>query len=265
MRSIVGNFFLRAAGRSCQLEMLDLARRHWPEAIGNRRRAFELVAFGWMMWRDPEVAERWLLLPLPADSRGGDAAVAANHGASGAPPAPGGGSDGRRPAGLLSREWAEYRRVFGNSRIREALRTLDERFPAIYDAMAARTHPSIKSLANAQTRPPSTKTGRLDRVGLFDGSRYARDGLLSSLRTEWLLDCLRGHVLLLEAFAAQAFAPTEWAKSRHEAAAVLDALRARIVRDHKDYAPHEQALERRRAAVRRRHEARRDLSREPRP
>ena len=220
VRSIVGNLFVRAAGRSCQMDFLDLARRHFPEAISNRRRALECIGFAWIAWR------------LPADSE--KVVDAWLHGS-------------RAPRG--SAAWDEYDKSFNNARVKAALVELNPDLKRVHDEFSSRSHPGIKGLVHSISRQASAATRSLDRVGAFDGYTLERAGLVPEMKAEWFLDASRFHVRLLEAFTRKAFRVPQWTVPRDRSAAILTELRSLVIREEQAAASGKAALDAHRAAA----------------
>ncbi len=194
-RVLGGNVLLRQAGHACQLDALSLARLHWAQAAAERRRAFEAVVFAWLVWQRPALLAIWSNATL---------------------------------------DWDAYRAEFDNAKIKGALLGLSPP-PArgkpsvlwsVYDGMSAVIHPSTRGTVHTLTRIATP--GRLDRVGPFDGTAYAREGMLPAMRIEWFLDFSNCHLLLLEAFTGRAFVLKEWTPARRDAAALLGTLRGRL-------------------------------------
>lgn len=209
-RVLGGNHFLRQAGHACQLDALSIARRHWAQAAANRRRAFDAVAFAWLVWQGPALLTSWL--------------NATDH-------------------------WETYRADFKPSRIKAALHEMSPApsrdkpsiLWAAYDRMSGIVHPSTTGTVHTVTRMASSRT--LDRVGPFDGMTYVRARMLPALRAEWFLDFSHCHLLLLEAFTRRAFARKEWTVARREATATLVSLRERVRGDRRHAAKHGRALD----------------------
>jgi hypothetical protein len=215
-RAVTANYFLRMAARASQQDFLNIARRHLPEALGNRRRSFDLIAFAWLIWKDQEpdrLAERWLLSPLT----GPDEAPLVEE-----PP-----DDGSAPE--ASPELEEYRERFKNSRIKGALKELDPFLRIAYDKLSHRIHPSLHGTVMGRTHRADQRG--LDRVGPFDYENFNRHGLISEWKTEQLLQAFHCHFRGIEGFVHKAFGYPGWSDALRASEPVLESLRRRILDD----------------------------------
>lgn len=124
--------FLLGAQRSALFGCLTVGRMHFQEADMLARRALELSAFAWIIWKDPDLIKVW----VRAD-------------------------DGREAYSL-------YRAKFSAKAVHHALRELHSALPGDYDRLSRATHPTLHSLA-ASWEDAGNEL-RMNYIDLRDGS-----------------------------------------------------------------------------------------------
>lgn len=169
--------FMRVAGRTAKLEILDAIRQHIPETHMKHRRVLDLFAYAWICWSQPKAAEVWL------------------------------------EAGRGDEQRAKYKQIFDNSKIGGALTALSPRARMAYEQLSARTHPDVTSVSPG-VLAPENPGARDIRVGCFDGAEFRSTGLGDAWIAEVLLDCAKMHIDLLGILASRAFKPKLWKSAR---------------------------------------------------
>ena len=173
-RAYAACLFLRAAQRTALLQVLDVARRHFSESHGRHRRASDLMAFAWISWRDIEEADKWM---------------------------------------MSRRNWDAYEKAYSTTRIREALRQLNDPLALRHKELGRRVHPSRTSLGTS-IRFVESPYGLMPRIDMFDTRPDEGGPFGPEVKAELLLDAALWHLEAQRSFQLKALKSRSWRAAR---------------------------------------------------